>query len=345
MTRLSDYLAGAGLVPVEMLRSAMARQAVYGGALDTALLEVGAIEEGRLWQALGAATGLPLPPPRLYETPIRFRIPAGAAVELDVRWSERWRGVPVAQPNGELAVLCGEPVARAELEAAGAALGVRCSLFVAPEVRLAALRQTVYGRAMPPRLAQLFARVAGSLPFRRWQAAQARASGHEAGVAASAPAAAGPTGVSPGEVRSSELAAASPAPAQIPASAPASTAVSANRADKAEIAALLERLDDRGEQAAKAHSALVHLTKQDFGLKRRRWQAWWDKHQDDARVEWLFEGLAHKQPEIRASAEEELRALTGEYFGYHFDLPRPDREQAAARWQSWWYESGRARRR
>ena len=107
---------------------------------------------------------------------------------------------------------------------------------------------------------------------------------------------------------------------------------------------LLEKLDGRGEEAAKARAALVQITKQDFGPKRRRWQAWWDKHQDDSRVEWLFEGLGHKEPEIRASSEEELRALTGEYFGYHFDLPRPEREQAAARWQSWWYESGRARR-
>ena len=36
------------------------------------------------------------------------------------------------------------------------------------------------------------------------------------------------------------------------------------------------------------------ITKQDFGTKARRWEAWWEKHQDDDRVEWLFEGLAHK---------------------------------------------------
>ena len=53
-------------------------------------------------------------------------------------------------------------------------------------------------------------------------------------------------------------------------------------------------------------------------------------------MDWLFEGLSHKTPEIRAAAEQELRALTGEYFGYAFDLPR--REAARARWQSWWAE-------
>ena len=38
------------------------------------------------------------------------------------------------------------------------------------------------------------------------------------------------------------------------------------------------------------------ITKQDFGTKARRWEAWWAKHQDDDRVEWLFEGLANKEP-------------------------------------------------
>ena len=330
MTRLSDYLAGAGLVPVETLRSALARQAVYGGALDTALLEIGALDEGRLWQALAAATGLPLPPPEVYETPIRFETPAGALVQLDETWSERWRAVPLRQENGSVAVLCGEPVARPELEAAGAALGVPLTLFVVPEVRLAALRQAVFGRPMPARLVQLFARVAGAQPVRRWQAAQAPSPRSIASAVASATA--GRDG------RPAEL-------GERGGSAPSGQSTSAvDRVDRTEMAALLEKLDGRGEEAAAARAALVHLTKQDLGPKRRRWQAWWDKHQDDARVEWLFEGLGHKEAEIRASSEEELRALTGEYFGYHFDLPRPEREQAAARWQSWWYESGRARR-
>ena len=50
----------------------------------------------------------------------------------------------------------------------------------------------------------------------------------------------------------------------------------------------------------------------------------------------MFEGLSHKLPEIRAAAEAELRALTGEYFGYHYDLPRREREAARTRWESWW---------
>ena len=47
---------------------------------------------------------------------------------------------------------------------------------------------------------------------------------------------------------------------------------------------------------------------------------------------------------MRPPSERELRAITGEYFGYHFDLPRREREHARERWQAWWYESGRARK-
>jgi hypothetical protein len=102
---------------------------------------------------------------------------------------------------------------------------------------------------------------------------------------------------------------------------------------------LIERLDAPGDDPAAARQALVALTKQDLGPKARRWASWWRRHQDDDRMDWLFEGLSHKTAEIRAAAEEELRALTGEYFGYHFDLPRRDRQAARARWQSWWTET------
>ena len=93
-----------------------------------------------------------------------------------------------------------------------------------------------------------------------------------------------------------------------------------------------------GDDVEAAHAALVAITKQDFGPKPKRWASWWKQHEDDERIDWLFEGLSHKTAEIRAAAEQELRALTGEYFGYAFDLPRDAREAARARWQAWWTE-------
>jgi hypothetical protein len=337
-SRLSDRLVNAGRVSADVMRGAIARQAVYGGALDTALLETGAIEEPLLWEELGAATGLPIPEPALCESPVKCVNPDGSPIELDGAWSERARAVPVGVKNGALQLLCGEPLARAELEATSERLGVPFELYIVPEVRLAAVRQAVFDRPMPPRLLRLFARVAGAEPVRRWQTAHVKPVqiDEKRGVEV---------------LRRSAAMPAQPPPAPPPAAAGA-PAPDAPRAgslktlasvDKVQVARLISQLS--GREPEKAREELIRITRQDFGTKARRWEAWWEKHQDDDRAEWLFEGLAHKEPRIRAGAEEELRALTGEYFGYHFDLPRREREQARARWQAWWYESGPARKK
>src|SRR4029078_13387184 len=153
----------------DMMRAAIARQAVYGGSLDTALLEIDAIDETLLWEEMAAAVGLALPEPTLCENPVRCVNPDGSAIELNGAWSDVARAVPVGVKDGALQVLCGEPVARTELDAASARLGVPFQLYIVPEVRLAAVRQAIFDRPMPPRLLRLFARVAGAEPVRRWQ--------------------------------------------------------------------------------------------------------------------------------------------------------------------------------
>ena len=333
-SRLSDRLVNAGRVSVDTMRSAIARQAVYGGALDTALLETDAIDETLLWEEMGVATGLPLPEPALCENPVKCVNPDGSAIELDAAWSDKAHAVPVGVKAGALQLLCGEPVARVELDAASERLGVPFQLYIVPEVRLAAVRQAIFDLPMPPRLLRLFARVAGAEPVRRWQTAHVKPVmvDEKRGVEVlprRAPPPAGPA-----------KAAEAVAPVLPPSPAPAAKPVAVN---KAEVAKLIGRL--YSNEAEKARDELMMITKQDFGTKARRWEAWWAKHQDDDRVEWLFEGLASKEPQIRASSESELRNLTGEYFGYHFDLPRREREQARARWQAWWYESGQARKK
>jgi hypothetical protein len=336
-SRLSDRLVNAGRVSGDAMRAAIARQAVYGGSLDTALLETDAIDESILWDELGAATGLPLPEPALCENPVRCVNPDGTAIELDGAWSEQARAVPVGVKNGAVQMLCGEPVVRAELDAASNRLGVPFQLYIVPEVRLAAVRQAIFDRPMPPRLLRLFARVAGAEPVRRWQISHVKPvkvdekHGVEVLPRRSKPAidAVGPTAAREGEAKT-EPAGGKGQPG---------AAVGLPPVNKAEVAKLIGRL--YSSEAEKAREALIAITKQDFGTKAKRWEAWWDKHKDDDRVEWLFEGLGHKETQIRAASESELRKLTGEYVGYHFDLPRRERERARARWQAWWHESGR----
>ena len=173
-SRLSDRLLATGVVPLTVVRAAVARQAVYGGALDTALLELEAIAEGTLWGELAAATELGIPDRTLCEAPQKLVKPDGSdALDLDASWSARCRAVPVGLKEGALQILCGEPVARAEIEAATRALDIPFALFVAPEIWIAAVQQSIYGRPMEPRLVRLFARVVGAEPVRRWQAAHA----------------------------------------------------------------------------------------------------------------------------------------------------------------------------
>jgi hypothetical protein len=344
-SRLSDHLLRARLVPVEGVRAAVARQAVYGGALDTALLELEAIDEAALWGALAAATELGVPDRTLCEAPQKLVKPDGSdALDLDGAWSARSRAVPVGVKDGTLQILCGEPVARPAIEAATAGLAIPFALFVAPEIWIAAVQQAIYGRHMEPRLVRLFARVVGAQPVRRWQAAHTPAPP----PLPPEPAIEIPPRRTPARPAASSAAAAAPPPAEgaPPASqapvatpAPARAATTGPTLHKAEVPALIVRLE-RGGDVKAAHAALVAITKQDFGTKPKRWASWWEKHQHEDRIDWVFEGLSHKDAEIRAAAEQELRALTGEYFGYAFDLPREAREAARIRWQASWKEKG-----
>lgn len=117
-------------------------------------------------------------------------------------------------------------------------------------------------------------------------------------------------------------------------------------AELTDIAAIPDLLDVVGRdsrRAEHARRALSVLSKQDFGTSERKWRRWWDEHRTRNRIEWLIEGLVHKDVALRQAAAEDLRKLTGEHFGYHHDLPKRDREQAHQRWRQWWQETGRRR--
>src|SRR5262249_13756148 len=194
--------------------------------------------------------------------------PDGSAIELDAAWSDAARAVPVGVKEGALQMLCGEPVARVELDAASARLGVPFQLYIVPEVRLAAVRQAIFDRPMPPRLLRLFARVAGAEPVRRWQTAHIKPvkvdekRGVEVLQRKSAPAETAKTDARSGPKERPAI----PPPPPLPP------------VNKAEVTKLIGRL--YSSEAEKARQELIAITKQDFGTRARRWEAWWAKHKD-----------------------------------------------------------------
>ncbi len=108
----------------------------------------------------------------------------------------------------------------------------------------------------------------------------------------------------------------------------------------ADLIGVIERSDRAGDHARKA---LTQLTAQDFGASEKRWRKWYEVARTRHRIEWLIESLIHKDDSVREVAINALRRLTGEYFGYHHDLPRKERDLAAERWSAWWRETGQRR--
>jgi hypothetical protein len=106
---------------------------------------------------------------------------------------------------------------------------------------------------------------------------------------------------------------------------------------------LIAATDGDHATAEEARRALIQITKQDFGTRARKWRGWWEKNAERHRIEWMIDGLVHAESDVRISASEELKRMTGEYFGYHHDLPRREREDARQRWAQWWEETGKRR--
>jgi hypothetical protein len=123
----------------------------------------------------------------------------------------------------------------------------------------------------------------------------------------------------------------------------AATAAIVQLGDIEAITELIDAIERADRGAELVRRALIALTAQDFGLSSRKWRKWYDGAAKRHRIEWLIEGLSHKEDAIREIAINDLRRMTGEYFGYHHDLPRKERELAADRWAGWWRETGMRR--
>jgi hypothetical protein len=336
---LPSLLLRSGVVTRQRLNAAERRRAIYGGALDTVLLEMAALDESTLAASLAQAVGLPAPLPErlIAPDPDAHRLMATS----DAR---RLRAAPLGRRDGVLELALHPDADRAAVAAWAEAGGARIEPFVVPEVRFHELLAVIYAEALPARYCALLGRMVGA----EWARRRAGA------IPRPVPAPPVDTGPSP-----------RPPPAEyeidiVEEAAPdLDSLLRQTRASgqgealdaigslvemrvPAAVPLLIELIaDDRRAVADAARTALHTLTRQDFGDSRRAWVGWWQKARTRHRMEWLLEALAHKRADLRLAAAEELQAATGVYFGYHFDLPERDRDEARRRWADWWRTTGK----
>lgn len=359
---LSDIAAALvrrGVVTREAAIDAEKRRKIYGGGLDTALLELRATDEETLTSQLAEIIGIPLAPLSIVVAPVN----PGAREWMTLASAQKIGAVPRAKSGDVLDVLARPDH---DHDAMVTWAGER-ALLVEPalvcEARFRGLVHALYGVPVPPRYLALLAKLAGT--------AHARA---VAGDSAQ-PEMRTPTpvlgGVDPIETLLSAARLGDPVARKAALrrltrraqdgrviafrrtleekarQSDAKIAIGALGAlaelrDKNAVPAVVEILDSaNAEVSLAAHETLVTLTCDDVGMRSKRWLDWWSRMGHRSRAEWLLDGLAHRNPELRLLAANELHEISGEYFGYHYDLPERDREEARQRWIAWWQSKTR----
>jgi len=354
LSEIAQALVRRGVITRDAALEAEQRKKLYGGGLDTALLELRATDEETLISHLAEIIGIPLASPStLATTPNR-----AASAWMAGATAQKVGAVPRAKQGDVLDVL-----ARPEHDHdALVAWAEQRTLLIEPalvcEARFRAHLHALYGIPMPPRYLSLLAKLVGTTNARAVAGDSARSDMRT------------PTPVMPGvdpvetllaaarlgdaasrrralrrlsrRVHDPRVRALRQALEKKAGASDATVAAGALRAlaelrDKNAVPAIAEMLEAANpDTATAAHDALVALTCEDAGMKSKRWLDWWAKMGSLSRVEWLLEALAHRTPELRLLASTELYEISGEYFGYHYDLPERDREEARQRWIAWW---------
>jgi hypothetical protein len=359
LSEIAQALVRRGVITHGSAVEAEKRKKLYGGGLDTALLELRAADEETLSLHLAEIIGIPLAPLETATTS-----PNLAAREwMDGATAQKLGVVPRAKQGDVLDVLV-----RPEHDHDAMVSWARArSLLVEPalvcEVRFRAILYALYGIPVAPRHLALLARLIGTTSARAFAGdgvstemrtpTPVMAAMDRVGTLLSAARLGDPAArraalrrlsrhVLDPRVLAFRHALSKKAEHAEPAIAAGALAALAELRDKNAVPTIAELLEGKSEEvAAAAHEALVTLTCEDLGFKAKRWLEWWTKMGSRPRVEWLLEGLAHRTPELRLLASSELHDISHEYFGYHHDLPERDREEARQRWIAWW-ESKRA---
>ena len=150
MSRLASLLVQDAVISVKAMEDALQRQAVFGGTLDTNLLEAGVVDESRLVPYLARSTGLAAADAAAIidaDTQGITRSIAGQSIQLGA--------VPVGLQVRTLQVLLSEASDRKKIEDMGLRSGYEVLPLVVAEVRFYEALELLWNIAMPPRLSAL----------------------------------------------------------------------------------------------------------------------------------------------------------------------------------------------
>lgn len=153
-TRLGKILVDHGWVTGEQLLRAIQSQRAIGGRIGTCLLEMDALSEDRLLDALAEQTGVPTVRAdglRRIEHDVLALLPASLAASC--------RAVPFAADGDELHVAILDGTGADQLEAIASRTRKRVAPHVASEVRLLEALERHYGIECPRRYGELLSRL------------------------------------------------------------------------------------------------------------------------------------------------------------------------------------------
>src|SRR4051812_18354626 len=151
-SRLASLLVQEGIISAKKMAEAFQRQVIYGGTLDTILLEMDIIDEPALIDALGRASQLPtagdLPSAEALTQ-------AGASRWVPHSVCERYHAVPISLDGNVLRVLVTDPPDRKQLDELGYMLSLSVDPIIVPEHRFMQAVELVYHVALAARFQSL----------------------------------------------------------------------------------------------------------------------------------------------------------------------------------------------
>jgi hypothetical protein len=156
--RLAQHLIARGLLPARVVDEALRRLGRDGGTLDTVLLEMGAVSEAGILQAVSDVSGV-----RLVNL-ADFEPNTEAGPLMPFKMARQLNVVPLSVDGTALHLACAYPLQQVQLKDVGFLLGRKLELWVALECRVRDWQDVLYGQKLDARYLKLLRQLDPSRP-------------------------------------------------------------------------------------------------------------------------------------------------------------------------------------